>query len=265
MKANSFNAEVKQNLEFDEDEPEGDNDFEDDESEDDNKDEEQTSNGSSTLYSTPKRSKSFISFNDKKKAVDYWQSEIKKPYKISAVQKNFSFVTSIQQIYEWKKQIEEKGDRISKLKLIKEHTLNEFKNAKRRHLTVHDYDLRRWALNKQKELKINGFNASRNWIWKFKVANRIRSRKITKFITHNYSQENNNINETANLFVNSCESYFQHYEKSQIFNIDRSGFNLEIHSGRSLEFIGVKKVENVVQSIPSTTHSYSIQVCISSD
>ena len=142
-----------------------------------------------------------------------------------------------------KKQIEEKGDRISKLKLIKEHTLNEFKNAKRRHLTVHDYDLRRWALNKQKELKINGFNASRNWIWKFKVANRIRSRKITKFITHNYSQENNNINETANLFVNSCESYFQHYKKSQIFNIDQTGFNLEIHSGRSLEFIGFKKLK----------------------
>ena len=40
---------------------------------------------------------------------------------------------------------------------------------------------------------------------------------------------------------------------------DESGFQLEIHSGRSLACEGQKKIECVVQSVSSTTHSYTIQ------
>jgi hypothetical protein len=132
-------------------------------------------------------------------------------------------------------------------------------------LIVHDYDLQRWALNKQKEIQIEGFKASHNWVWKFKNANRIVSRKVTKIVTESYSKERSNINTTAELFVRSCENYFEDYLPSQIFNSDQSGFNYEIHSGRTLDFVGVKSVEGVVQSISSTTHSYTIQPTISAD
>jgi hypothetical protein len=48
-----------------------------------------------------------------------------------------------------------------------------------------------------------------------------------------------------------------------IFNSDQSGFNLEIHSGRSLDIKGKKQVYAVVQSLSSLTHSYTIQPTIS--
>jgi hypothetical protein len=101
-------------------------------------------------------------------------------------------------------------------------------------------------------------------IWKFKNANKIVSRKITKIVTESYSKERSNINKTAELFVRSCGNYFEDYLTSQIFNPDQSGFNYEIH-GRTLDFVGVKSVEGVVQSISSTTHSYTIQPTISVD
>lgn len=48
-----------------------------------------------------------------------------------------------------------------------------------------------------------------------------------------------------------------------IFNADQSGFNKEIHSGRTLAFAGEKQIHNVVQSVNSTTHSYTIFPIIS--
>ena len=43
------------------------------------------------------------------------------------------------------------------------------------------------------------------------------------------------------------------------YNSDQSGFNLEVHSGRTLASVGSKKVVSVVQSVHATTHSYTIQ------
>jgi len=40
-----------------------------------------------------------------------------------------------------------------------------------------------------------------------------------------------------------------------MYNADESGFNLEIHSGRTLAKSGVKTVEAIVQSVSSTTHN----------
>jgi len=50
-----------------------------------------------------------------------------------------------------------------------------------------------------------------------------------------------------------------------MYNSDQSGFQLEIHSGRSLSHQGIKKVQRVVQSLATTTHSYTIQAIISCD
>lgn len=50
---------------------------------------------------------------------------------------------------------------------------------------------------------------------------------------------------------------------NNIFNSDQSGFNLEIHSGRSLDIKGTKQVYAVAQSLSSLSHSYTIQPTIS--
>jgi len=48
-----------------------------------------------------------------------------------------------------------------------------------------------------------------------------------------------------------------------VFNSDQSGFNLEMHTGRTLSFKGQQKIETLTQSMNSTTHSYTIQPFIS--
>ena len=53
------------------------------------------------------------------------------------------------------------------------------------------------------------------------------------------------------------------YDLCNVFNTDQSGFNLEIHSGRTLDFRGVKHVLAVCEQINLTTHSYTIQPIIS--
>ena len=50
-----------------------------------------------------------------------------------------------------------------------------------------------------------------------------------------------------------------------MYNSDESGFQLVIHSGRSLACEGQKKVECVVQSVSSTTHSYTIQPIVTAN
>lgn len=48
-----------------------------------------------------------------------------------------------------------------------------------------------------------------------------------------------------------------------IYNADESGFNMEIHSGRTLTIQGVKKVKTAIQLLSAITHSYTIMPIIS--
>jgi hypothetical protein len=123
--------------------------------------------------------------------------------------------------------------------------------------------LKRWAIKRRNEISLQNFDASHQWIWKFKHQHRIVSRKITKFVTRNYSKERDNQISTANLFVNSTKSFLKNFTDDQIYNTDQSGFTKEVHSGRTLEFKGVRHVEGAVQSISATTHSYTIQPTVS--
>ena len=44
-----------------------------------------------------------------------------------------------------------------------------------------------------------------------------------------------------------------------------SGFNKELHTKSTLEFVGTQRVDAMVQSTNATTHSYTIQPLISAD
>ena len=86
-------------------------------------------------------------------------------------------------------------------------------------------------------------------------------------MTKSFTQEEISRNIIANALecVDTCKSYFGNYNPSHIFNTDQSGFNYEIHSGRSLAFIGTTSIEAQVQSFQAMTHSYTIQSTISID
>lgn len=84
-------------------------------------------------------------------------------------------------------------------------------------------------------------------------------------MTENYNREEIEVDLKAKEFVKNSLLYFKDNPLANIYNSDQSGFNLEIHSGCTLETKGVKRVEAICQSLSSITHSYTIQPTISVD
>ena len=252
------NADTKEDEEYDFD------DDDDDEDEEVNESNEPTSSQSS--YSPPKKiSRNFIKMEDKEKAVNYWKFSKIGRYGLGSVKSRFRFVTSLKQLRRFDKQIQNGGSRIDKFKSITDYTYEMYKNARNKKLIVKDVDLRRWALKKKNEVKLDNFKASKEWIRKFKINHRVVSRKITKFVTHSFSKSEADILIKANNFVGNSKQYFTEDKLSSIFNSDQSGFSYEIHSGRTLDDKGKKRVEAVAKSLSSLTHSYTIQPTISAD
>jgi len=64
----------------------------------------------------------------------------------------------------------------------------EFKEAKKTNKIIDDRDIQRWAHQINKEFKVSWFKASQSSVRDFKIANRIRSRKITHTITYKNAQ-----------------------------------------------------------------------------
>ncbi|XP_025160400.1 uncharacterized protein LOC112589848 [Harpegnathos saltator] len=100
---------------------------------------------------------------------------------------------------------------------------------------------------------------------KVKKSHRIVSRKVTKFVTRRTLEDSVDLQKTTDDFLKAVKPLIEQFGSENIYNSDQSGFQLEIHSGRSLSNEGEKKTERVVQSISSTTHSYTIQPIISCD
>jgi len=62
--------------------------------------------------------------------------------------------------------------------------------------------------------------------------------------------------------LKTVKLFIEQFGSKNVFNSDQSGFQLEIHSRKSLSNQEIKKVKCVVQSI-SSTYSYIIQPIIS--
>ena len=234
--------------------------FESDDSDESTVSSSQTGNGSSSLQKKPRK---MIPFEDKKKAVEYWKSGKTRNLNLSTVSKRYRFVTSVRQLYKWEKQILTGGSRNDKLQEIWLYTFMEFKKAKDNKFIVHDSDLKRWAMKKKIEINLESFTASSSWLWRFKNHYNIVSRKITKFVSDYYSKTKVDIIGNADLFISSAKLFLRNFTDDNTYNTDQSGFNKEIHSGRTLEIRGAHHVEATVQSIAATTHSYTIQPTIS--
>ncbi len=60
-----------------------------------------------SIPSSPmKRPKTMVSFEDKRRAVEFWKSGKKKRLSLGTVSHQFRFITSVQQLYEFEKQVE---------------------------------------------------------------------------------------------------------------------------------------------------------------
>ena len=155
---------------------------------------------------------------------------------------------------------------MKKLDRIAEYTLNNLKSAIDAGMIVHDVDLRKWGLHVKNILGFDDtrFKASDWWVWRFKRTHRITFRKIN-FITRKTLEDKEKLKVSAENFVNKVKPYITQYGTENVYNSDQSGFQLEVHPGRTLAIEGTRQVECAVQSISSTTHSYTIHPTISAD
>lgn len=199
-----------------------------------------------------------------KKAVDYWRSGKTKKITVEAVCRKFN-IAHPRQLYRYGGYADEDGNKFQKWREVWNYTLEKFLEAVQLKLIVHDCNLRFWAMEKARELKIPNFSISKGWLHKFKIRNRIVSRKINKLISLKEFNKSDDLKQLAEQFNARVNLEARLYEKSEIFNTDQSGFNLEMHSGRTLAPKGVKNVEACVQNLNATTHSYTIQPVISAD
>ena len=71
--------------------------------------------------------------------------------------------------------------------------------------------------------------------------------------------------EKAVNFIGEVKPLIEQYGIENVYNTDQSGFQLALHSERTLAVEGKKKVECVVQSISLTMHSYTIQPIMRTD
>ena len=132
---------------------------------------------------------------------------------------------------------------------------------------IHDVDLQKWGLHAKNILGFEDtrFKASDWWMWKFERTHRITSRKVNKFMTRKIFEDKEKLKVNAENFVNEVKPYITQYGRENVYNSNQCGFQLEMHSRRTLAIEGTRQVEGVVHSISSTTHSYTIQPTISED
>jgi hypothetical protein len=116
-----------------------------------------------------------------------------------------------------------------------------------------------------RQLQVPGFKASPSWLYDFKIKHSLVSRKILRVISPRMIVEERDIEQSGEDFVMKVKTWMAAHPNWPVFNADQSGFEKELHSGRTLETRGAKQVEAVVQSIAATTHSYTILPTISAD
>lgn len=161
--------------------------------------------------------------------------------------------------------MEEEGTREEKLLKISEYVLTQFKNAVDNLTSVHDLDLKRWALESRTKLglSIQLFTASTKWLHNFKIKYGIVSRKLNKFVTKKQIEKKEEMLQNAQDHVLKVKSEMEIVGAENVFHSDQSELNLEPLARRTLSFKGTLRVECLAQSLNSLTHSYTIQPLVS--
>lgn len=208
-----------------------------------------------------------FSFEYMKKAISYYDEQDtdtgKKKHSWKSFHHSFKSIPDRKCLSRIRKYVASHGTKRMKLNEIVNFTYTQFEKAREQFLSVHDIDLKRFALKKAKEVNDNTFVASDTWLNSFKRRYGICSRKITKLVTKGEIKDEELIARNAKDFVMKVQRMMPNYKRENIINTDQSGLSLEIYSNRTLSNRGEHLTVAKVRSIHNTTHSYTIQPIIS--
>ena len=182
-----------------------------------------------------------------------------------SVQNRFNRLSNSMQLYRFE----------TRLRKISMATINKevyklFLEKRSNGAIVHDRHLRMWALQIKARLdpgnNIN-FKASQGWVSYFRAKKKIVSRRITKRLTKTQQVNEEEIRERALNFSQEVAELINvnSFTGAQVFNIDQSRFEKEIHTSRTLATRGSQEVPALIGSTMATTHCYMIMPSISMD
>ena len=157
------------------------------------------------------------------------------------------------------------GNRNSKREKIENYVKKQVVDARWRRLPVHEYHLKRWALDETGRIEADNFKASEYWVHNFKKRNGIVSRKITELGSRAMNNQTDAIAASRHRFLEEFSSSRHLFRPHMIWNTDQSGFRYEISNERTLSFKGERDTLLTVDSQNKNTHSYTIQPIISRD
>ena len=200
-----------------------------------------------------------------KKVIDYYDacdSNGRKKHTWKSTKHQFKAVPCQQHISRFRHYIEQHGTRREKMQIIDNFVYDKFEEARGNVLSVHDHDLKRWALQKAAEDSVLDFKASKHWLDTFKHRHKICSRKITKIVTRHQMADSSAINASADSSVAKVKREMSHYTPEEALNTAQAGIELEMYSTRTLSHKGENLTIARVRSKNATTHSYTIQPII---
>ena len=159
-----------------------------------------------------------------------------------------------------------KGNKTSKLKAVKESVRAQFDRARDYGSVVHYWHIQAWALDAARAVALDNFKASMHFVSSFKEEYNISSRHITTFMARK-EIEDHIIRQRAETFVADVNMFIKDNNilKERVWNSDQSQFFYELSSASTLSHRGEKSTAGVVQSVHSSTHSYTIDVAVSMD
>lgn len=205
----------------------------------------------------------FFEYDYMKKVIDFVDSG---RHSFTSIQHRFRRVKDQRYISRFRSYLTNLGTAREKYIKIANYVWEKFKLSREQHRAVHDIDLRRWALEKGRELELASFKASTWWVNSFKKNNRIVSRRVTKFVSFRHIETVEEIeNSAAILHVQLQNDVYPKFTHDQIFNTDQTGYNYEMTRDRTMDLIGARQVHVQVMNTFATSHSYTIQPLVSMD
>lgn len=147
-----------------------------------------------------------------------------KTHTFSSLRSRYRGIKYKQQLHRIKQYINTQGTKAQKLQRIDEFVFAQFTHARESYLPVHDFDLKRLAIQKARCLNFSGFTASHHWLLEFKRRHHISSRKVTKLITRNHLEDRKAILQSAETFLKKVNSLVPNYPIDHILNSDQSSF-----------------------------------------
>jgi len=107
---------------------------------------------------------------------------------------------------------------------IEQFVLLKFTEAENVNLPIHDYTIKDWVLQKCEQGKFDRLNASAGWILNFKKKHKIRSKKITKFVTKTAETNKEQLLKDVEEFRVKFKHMLAVNNYSQVFNADQTGY-----------------------------------------